>query len=133
MDFQQTDYGNSSDGFYNTNYDQSYGFDNNQQHYGGYNQAYNQQQYPPQPQQPQVFSPSFPPEPKVNGAGGSGFEDEPPLLEGNIVYTLVPNRMGGVGIAGVGGKFLKSNGWSKLYLSIELCKKISWMVFIMYL
>ena len=93
MDFQQTDYGNS-DGFYNTNYDQSYGFDGNQQQYGGYDQGYNQQ-YAPSPQQPQVFSPSFPPEPKGHGPGGSGFEDEPPLLEGMYmcIYSILKYLM----------------------------------------
>ena len=31
MDYQQQDFSSGNDGFYNTNYEQNYGYDNNQQ------------------------------------------------------------------------------------------------------
>lgn len=86
MDYQQQDFSSGNDGFYNTNYEQNYGYDSNQQQ-----QYYEQTSYSQPyaaPQQPQMFSPPTYAEPKVGepgGASGPGytnFDDEPPLLEG---------------------------------------------------
>ena len=82
MDYQQQDFSSGNDGFYNTNYEQNYGYDNNQQQpQQYYEQTPYSQQYAA-PQQPQMFSPPTYAEPKVGGQSGPNFEDEPPLLEG---------------------------------------------------
>lgn len=90
MDYQQQEFAGSNDGFYNTNYEQNYGYNSNQQQKQPfYDQTpYDQQQY--SAPQPQVFSPNFAEPPKVgvpNSRDGSytNFDDEPPLLEGNLV------------------------------------------------
>lgn len=86
MDYQQQEFAGSNDGFYNTNYEQNYGYNSNQQQKQPfYDQTpYDQQQY--SAPQPQVFSPNFAEPPKVgvpNSRDGSytNFDDEPPLLE----------------------------------------------------
>lgn len=85
MDYQQQDFSSGNDGFYNTNYDQGYRYDSNQQQQQYYEQTPFSQPYA-SPQQPQVFSPPTFTEPKAAGQGGTNFDDEPPLLEGNFLY-----------------------------------------------
>lgn len=79
MDFQQSDFNNAGDGFYSSNYDQSYGYDNNQQ-YGGYGNQGNYGQSYAAPQ-PQVFSPTFQEQQNKDSGPYTNFDDEPPLLE----------------------------------------------------